>query len=187
MADVIIRDGSSGRGATVNVDGEVKVRAHTDPSAKVSAEDGNSYILTSGKVAIGASGTEGILYFKNSDTVSFHLQSIDVSNDVATDWVFRKNPTTGTLISGGDTVVSLNTNFSSGKSITETSRIGTDASTVTDGDDFAAIYLAANDHGELDYQGAIIIGPTDSISAESTVGAAASVVATFHFYEEAEE
>lgn len=146
------------------------------------SEKGTAFSITSGSVAIGASGTEGILYFKNTGDGEFHIDSIMVSNDVDARWVVYRNPTTGTLISGGASVTPINLNFGSTKTLTNTSTKGTDASTITDGTKILTVQSVAGS-GRLRLDGAFILTADNSIALECVVGAAAVLAANIlgHF------
>lgn len=179
----IIVDGSgSGFQAKVTKANQLSVFAVTETGYHASSDDGNAYAITSGNVTIGASGTEGILYFKNTGEGAFHVDSIIFANDVAARWVVYRNPTTGTLISGGSAVTPVNLNFNSNNTLTNTSKKGTDASTITDGTAFVTAEAAV---GTIRFRidGAIILGGADSIAMESVVGAAAELAVTIlgHF------
>ena len=120
----VIKSGENGNTAKVNNNQRLYTYSEVISTSNNATDRGESYTITSGKVAALSSSTEhGIFYFYNAETNPFHVTGAVVSfahtatlttgGDAHLVQVYR-NPTTGTLISAptGNMVV-CNRNFSS--------------------------------------------------------------------------
>jgi len=96
-----------------------------------------------------------------------------------------KNPTTGTLITGGTAVTVVNTNFGSGTAPFDGSAIkGADSLTITDGTIMENWTQSAPGNDNQNFQGAIILGPGNSIGLEVKPSAVGDICTAWQVYVE---
>jgi hypothetical protein len=135
----VIQDGK-GTKNLAKVDGEG--RLHTESVVQTFAEkvafDGDSYNINTGTINLTSANTSGTLYMKNTGseniviTAFFYLLGNTNGTGDTLVRVFR-NPTTGTLISGGTAITPVNRNFGSAKALSATVLKGAEGDTVTNG------------------------------------------------------
>lgn len=110
----VIKDGRTGNVATVNAQGQLSVRAITEPELEDASELGQAYIWASGNLDIDAGDT--MLLVKNTSDTALHITGIIVSaGNVATRYVIHL-PTTEVTVTagaGGAVVVGVNINTGS--------------------------------------------------------------------------
>lgn len=154
MPDFIIRDAASGRAAEVNAINHLETVAVTVAASTYSTERGDSYNINTtignggSKLSLTNASESGLLYIKNTESG----QQSGVDKDLVIDTLFInlgtstngsgeaivrivRNPTAGTLISGGTSMSAVNRNFSNSKTPNATILYGGQGSTVTDGSD----------------------------------------------------
>jgi hypothetical protein len=136
----IIKDGV-GKGFYAKVDSTN--RLHTDssqlPRSAVAAFNGDAYNINTGTINLTGTSDSGLLYVKNTgdnsiviETFIYLLGNTDGSGDTQVQII--RNPTTGTLITGGTAFSAVNRNFNTSKTLSATILKGAHGTTVTDGD-----------------------------------------------------
>jgi hypothetical protein len=174
-----IRSGSgTSYEAKVTQDQRLSTRASTSHRFLIaSEEDSLSYIVATGSfISISTINTEyGILYFKNTSTDEhFHIKEIRTCGTNLTQWKYYKNSTTGTLISGAVAGIATNIDFKSPRTIEGIVYKGANGVTLTDGTLFDQM-ICETGHCEEHFEGALILGPGNSIAMTVQVPVAASV------------
>jgi len=131
----------------------------------------------------------GIFYLKNIHvSKQLHVAFWRQSSSVTAQWRVLKNPTGGTLISGGTDIVPENSNFSSGKTAIATIKKGSDAQTITGGSLLGQHTTSAYAALHLPNDGAITLMTGNSIAIECKPTAAAAVGLTMTiWFEDPEE
>jgi len=163
MPDVI-KSGDSGNVAIVNDEGRVLTDSIAKTDLGHAAQSGKTFALTTDFISLTTLGSySGIIYIKNTDTVYIEIGVLRACGTTLSQWKIYKNPTTGTLISGGAAITPVNTNFISGVSLSVTAVKGADARTVTDGT-LLGQWVCAADNCEFILDGAIILAPNNSIA-----------------------
>lgn len=140
-----IQDGA-GDGKFAQVDSVKRLRTHasTLTLAEVATDNEDSYNLNSGAdgLTVTSGNESGLIYFKNNETRSFRIKLIVINLGASTGGTntkirIYKNPTTGTLISDGNTsgVISSNRNFGSSNTLADSLVFNAAATdeTITDG------------------------------------------------------
>lgn len=171
MSCIMIQDGS-GKGylAKVNSENRIETVAITFPEvAHISAEDQQAYVVASDFVSLTTTGSfNGIQYIKNTSTTkNLHVERIRVCSSEAGHIQCKliKNPTTGTLISDANEGTKVNSNFSSNNLFQGlTYAASADGKTITDGTQSSNFIIKSPGHTIQDYQGALILGPSDSLA-----------------------
>lgn len=150
------------------------------------AHDGNTFFVPTDFIALTTTASyTGIWYITNTSvTHNIHVEGIRSSSTVASLWRLIKNPTTGTLISAGTAVTAVNTNFSSGKTLTGTCKKGVDAQTITDGTLIGQWMTGTYGVFERSYEGSIILGTGNSLALECKPSAASTVGSTMSVWME---
>jgi len=161
-----IRDGT-GSTSTAKVTGknQLAVAADTMPREGRAAFDGYLHAFTTGPITLTTTGSySGLLYITNSDSRPIYIWQIVAFGTVAVRWQFVKNPTTGTLISGGTSISATNVNFASTLTLGATLKKGGDGSTVTNGTTFLYAGNPAFDASSPLTRTPIIIGQSGSFA-----------------------
>jgi hypothetical protein len=129
----------------------------------------------------------GILYFKNDSDVHFHLEVLKAGTTTGTvKFKVIRNPTTGTLISGGTTGAAQSTKFTSAESIDGTIKIGANGSTVTDGTTLDHFLVTNTQYFNFGYNGSIILLPGNSIAIMANPSVSCEVQVSILGYHEEE-
>jgi hypothetical protein len=135
----ILKDGV-GKGFYAKVDStnRLHVDASQLPRSSVAAFDGNAYNINTGTINLTGTTNSGLLYVKNTGEKTIVIASFiyllgntDGSGDTLVQVI--RNPTAGTLISGGSEITPVNRNFNTSKTAAATVLKGSHGSTVTDG------------------------------------------------------
>lgn len=151
------------------------------------AENQDAYFIPSSHISLTTTASfSGVIYLLNTDDRNFHMYSIRTCNDVVCQWNFYKNPTTGTLISGGTLVAPENADFGSATLFTGEARYGADALTVTDGSVFAQ-HINDVGHTTMEPYGAIILRKNDAFAVTAKPASAGTVCVTILGYYAEEE
>ncbi len=170
---MIIRDPQNGQGArVVGVEGRLRTAAETLSIGAHETFVGHGYELLSGIINMTGTTESGLLYVRNTGIVDLVFDHLDVflgvSDAGSLDSVVRvyRNPTAGTLISAGVTLVTaaINRNFGSANVPTATMLTGAVGLTVTasDGVNFLEILGPPATHS-IDLDG-IVLPPNASIA-----------------------
>jgi len=181
-----IEDGTgSGVTAEVNVDNRLSTTSVSIPEIAYHALKGNSYSFPSNFLSLTGAGTHAILYVKNTaHNLYLHISDIRISCDVSTKWRLWKNPSAGTIITGGATLDPVNLFFESGNSAQVTAKIGGQGFTLTDGTLVGQALIPAG-AGNMQVDNAIILGTDDTVAMTAEVGGAGTVGVTWlGFYDD---
>lgn len=137
-----IQDGTGfGYRAKVSEENRLFVDSKDTSAATRSAMDGDLFNFNTGIIVLTSANTSGLYYFKNNEptaemiiTRTFYNvgSSTGGSGYLVTDII--RDPTAGTLITGGTNVDPVNLNFGSSKVLNADSLKGAEGLTVTDGD-----------------------------------------------------
>jgi len=139
MSDFIQDGTGAGYRAKVDSDNHVHVRSVSESGGTDAALSGNLFNINTETVVLTSANASGLVYMKNTDTVPWVVNRVFYNAGPSTggtgDFLAEvvANPTTGTLISGGTTLVPHNLNFGSSNELTGTVLKGAEGSTITDG------------------------------------------------------
>lgn len=165
-----ILDGAgSNRRAKVNSRNKLLVRSTAEPIvAAVSAEQGLSYLLASDFISLTTTGSfNALMYVKNTSTnKNLHIGKIRTCSSGSGFMQVRliAQPTSGTIVSDANSSDLSNANLSSGNVFDGISYSASgDGKTITDGSNFAQFINMSPGHSVQDYEGSIVLGPSDSI------------------------
>jgi len=164
---MIIQDPATGNTAAVDDKQRLQTRSVTVPVMTDRSHDaGESFVFASGDfINITTVDTEtGFLYIKNNSTSKdLHIQSIRTCGTQTQKWKLYSNVTAGTLVSGA--VAGSNNNLNLGSSVASDVTVykGADATTITDGT-MMEHWINEIGHSKEDFQGALILGPSDTIA-----------------------
>lgn len=143
---------------------------------------GQAYWIATDFIALTTTASfSGILYIKNTSlTDRIHIAFWRQSSTVNCLWQVHKNPTTGTLITGGTAVTPENAQFSSGKSLAGTAIKGADALTVTNGTLIGQHATSAYNALPLNIGGGLVLetNNTVAVSAKPTVAGSVGITLT---------
>lgn len=103
--------------------------------------EGHAYNINTGTINLTSGNESGLLYLLNSEDEDLivasyiYLLGNTTGGTTAEDHLIQvyKNPTTGTLISGGTDFVPVNRDFGSANTLTATVKKGAEGSTITNG------------------------------------------------------
>ena len=168
--------------AKINSDGSLSTTAVINHVMHYASHNGVAFTLPIADLSLtSASGESGILYIENTGDYDLHISSVFLSNDEVTRWRMYKNPTSGTLISGGSALTPVNLNFSSGVTLDATVLSGTDGSTVTDGT-MSQVGKKQTGLADFEIQSAVVIGRGNSmaITAEPTADCTVDLVVSIY-------
>jgi len=175
-----IKDGrGNGREAGVNTNYQLEAFAEMVSVSAFASLSGATFLLPTSFIALTTTATEhGIIYLKNRESVNIRIGSILVSSDQSTQWKLVRNPTLGTLITGGTDIVPANAHFENDTEMTgdEKPKAGANGSTVTDGT--LAGCALVNGVQDLALEGAIILGPNKALALTAEIGATTNVAVT---------
>jgi len=153
-----------------------------------SAHHGDAYWIHSHYVSLTTTGSfSGIMYLKNTHSENnVHLSTVRTccSEIGAFKWQAIKNPTAGTLITGGTSVTPVNSNFTSNRDMTATAIKGADGLDITDGEMMGTWTDGGPGHSVSEIDGTIILGPGDSIAIECQPSVATDVCTTWQVWVE---
>ena len=135
-----IEDGR-GKGFQVAVDStnRLEVHAATVDEERIATVEGEAWQFGSATVAFTAATASAILFVKNTDTRDMIIDRLRLHLGTVTggtgDWTLGivRNPTAGTLVSGGTVITPTNINHGSSKEPSGTFLRGVQGSTLTDG------------------------------------------------------
>lgn len=184
----LVNNGPGGKiGTHVDQNNQAHVFAVNKTVTQDAVSKGLAYNINSGLIELTSATESGILYFKNNEspikgesTIVIDAIAIGIDDEGTTagmtDITVIKNPTTGTLISGASTtnLINQNRNFGSSNTLDSLIYVGTEGSTVTDGEDFALLKQQPGTRGyynidiELPKGSSIAIKMDTDTSANST-------------------
>lgn len=149
---MIIEDGTgNGRCVRVDDDNRLHVKALRLPEGLDAVVRANLFHVTTGIINLTSATESALLYLKSTDTQSpLVIARVTVTSGLSTGGTnalrYRvvRNPTAGTLISGGSALTFVNQNFSSSLVPSATALKGAQGSTVTDGVNLEDRQMALN-------------------------------------------
>jgi stress response protein SCP2 len=154
---IIIKDGvGTGNQAQVDTTNRLRTRTVSATESEEAAKEGNAFNLNTGVITLTSANESAVMYVKNNDSDTFHIESIALGIDNATGITagdqFKitivRNPTVGTIVSDAvDVDINVNRNFGSVDTITSDVYKGGEGKTLTDGID--ALLLYQGDSGRL--------------------------------------
>lgn len=113
----------------------------------ISTLEGNTFSFASGAITLTTAGVSALLYVKNNEEIplvveSMRFQAFNSTGgaDGIPTWGVIKNPTGGTIISGGTVANPSNANFGSSKTIDVDLRRGAEGMTLTGGTTHANLF-----------------------------------------------
>ena len=156
--------GREGTGLLVNTKGQALTQSLIEPRVAEATIDGKAFYLHSGFISLTtAAGFSGALFLRNDSQNKLSIHSIRTCGTVVQQWEMYRNPTAGTLISGGTAKTPQNLNFSSGGVFNGTVLAGVDGHTVTDGD-LMAHWINDVGHSTELLQGAMLLGLNNTLA-----------------------
>lgn len=178
--DMTIKDGR-GRGYDASVSDVNRLNVSSKSQARsfyISRDDGLTFNLIS--TDAGAAAGDLIFYLKNtSSTRNIHLDRIEYHSANAAVWKVWQVTGTGS----GTAITPSNLNLTSSKTA-EAAGLGNGAITgLTTGDQMGTHRNGADGHGDMTFEGALILGPNDAIAVEYDTGTtgAAEIEAIFWY------
>lgn len=174
---MIIQDGTgSGNQLRINDLNHLEADAVTYTRiADVSLRTKQAFTIATNFVNITTTASfSGLLYIKNTDSegrdmLIEHIRlcgdgGAGAMNMESIKCIVYRNPTTGTLISGGTTLDVLNNNFGSFNEFNGVAKVGADGLTVTDGGHFTQFETHTPGHSILDFNDSIVLPKNSSIA-----------------------
>lgn len=164
-----IEDGT-GKGyfAGINKDNLLRTFSLIEFPMEAFSHKGDAYIIPSDFISLTNIATySGVLYFKETSvTDRTHVHAIRTSSSQPTLWKLLKNPTAGTLITGGTDLVPNNMNFASGKTLSALSKVGTAGAglTVTDGTLLGQWQTSAGQSVQIILDGSLILNTGNTLA-----------------------
>jgi len=176
MSTQIKDGGGTGRLAQVDAAFRLLVSATSRELFAATSQDAKKGFWTSsGFVSLlAASGESGVYFHNNSGQVPHLLQQIHMSGLSNVKWRLIKNPTAGTLVSAGSTVVPQNLDSESPIALGGVFLSGSDGATVTDGAAWAHWATAVGDT-VVNLGGAVVLNPGGTLALMADVVADADV------------
>jgi len=181
MSEAVIKDGT-GKGFSASVNSNNRLRTHAETLEllpAVSLRDGKAFMYKTDFVALTTTGSfSGLVYIQNSSTTPLAVMAIRTCGTAYCQWRILKNPTGGTLISGGTASTPLAMNFTSAEDFEGTALVGADTNTVTGATVLGTWINGGPGHSVEEFSGALILGQGDSVALEVQPSAAATVCST---------
>lgn len=180
----IIQDPFTSKAVLVTEQGQLTTRATTITDIAEASDNGNCYSCPTDFLAITTPDVwYGVWYLKNTNTHPYHIDFIRASSKAGvTQWKIIKNPTTGTLISGGTLFIPKNTNFSSALQSGLEFRIGGEGFTLTNGDLLGQMQAMYSER--FDVNGTIIIPAGSTIAVMAKCSVATDIGSTLQIYKD---
>lgn len=178
--------GVIGTTAIVNKEGRLLTRSETVSVLAHAATEGNGFSVCSDFIALTTTASfSGILYFKNTNEQPFKIAQLTMNCTQTAQWYTYKNPTTGTLISGGTAKTPTNVDFGSGMLFSGTILSGADGLTVTDGSILNNI-VSGIGHTSVNFDGGVIIRQNNTFAVTCKPSAAGTFAfCVLGYFEEA--
>jgi len=149
--------------------------------AVASADRSDAYTATTGTAQIfcaNAAGESGVLWIQNASQTQLALSGIYASASANGIWRIYRNPTSGTLLSGGTVVSPTNLNFASAKKFDGEVRYGASGTTATGGT-IVALGLVLPGFRILPLEGGLVLSASNSMALTfEPAGTDSSVTAT---------
>ncbi len=169
--------------ALVDANGNLLTLATTLELLAAASVKGDAFNAPTSQITLTTTGSySGLLYLKNTTSRDIHIGGFSLTSDVAGQWRIIRNPTTGTLISGGSDIVPANLDFASGAAFQGDTKEGVDAQTITDGSIVSDWNLPAG-RTPVSTGGSVILrsGNSIAITFKPSVAGDASLSMNFFF------
>jgi len=140
MSNFSIKDGT-GRGTSAEVTESYKLMtlSVTEAISAHHAFEETAFNINTGNITLTSANASSVLYLKNNDDADMVIESFiynlgsSTGGSGFTQVQVERNPTSGTVISGGTSFDAVNRNFGSAKTLTATSKKGAEGSTSSGG------------------------------------------------------
>jgi hypothetical protein len=141
MSDTMILDGTgNGIRAKVSQEKRLFVSGEDFTGSLIATLSGFTFSFASGAITLTSANTSALLYVKNNYDIGLIIESVRFQAFDSTGgaggiptWTLLKNPTAGTIISGGTAASPSNANFGSNNTVDVTLMRGAEGLTFTDG------------------------------------------------------
>ena len=188
---IIIEDGKgSGRSAGVDIHNHLQTAAVTRTEmSRASQEDGEAFIFATGAFTAytSAAGEGAVLYIKNTSTTRLlHIHSLRTCATQQAKWIMYKGTTGGDIVTTATAGTKENINLTSSATAEATVYRGADNDTQTGGT-FLSQWINNAGHSLEEYQGAVILGQSDTLCLTVAVTTNGDVCARFLGYFEDKE
>lgn len=138
--NIIIKDGTgSGNSAQVTPSNKLQTLTVTEDISAHHCFEEEAYNVNTGTISLTSAGESGVLYFKNLEdeeiiiSAFFYLLGTNTGGSGDTLVQVHRNPTGGTLISGGTAIIPVNRNFGSSRTLNVTALKGAEGLTLSGG------------------------------------------------------
>lgn len=169
---MIIQDGQTSHSAKVSDLGRLEVNALSFDLIEHYNDEGEAYNYNTGTINLTSANESALAYLKNNESEDvivpsfiFLLGNSNSSGDV--NLKIYRNPTAGTLISGGSSAVPVNRNFGSSNTLSGSFLKGAEASTITSSDG-VAISSIVQDGGRTVVSVSVILPKGSSVGVSIT-------------------
>jgi hypothetical protein len=148
----VIEDGTgTGNKAKVNGNQRLYVNGVVIDENLQATKIGNSYNVNSGIITLTDAVDTPIMYLKNNEEQSIHIDAIAVGIGPSTGGTggipkitVVRNPTAGTITTGSDVDINSNRNYGSSNTLTVDAKKGATGLTMTDGEDHIIFFQTSN-------------------------------------------
>ena len=177
---VEIRDGKGTTyTAKVTASNQLSVLADSMPRAGAAAFASKLHGVTTDVIALSTTGSfNGVLYIQNNSALQVYVWHMVLFATVNARWQVVKNPTAGTLISGGTAVTPTNLNFASTVAYDGSVLKGANGDTVTDGTTFMYGGSTAFEASHVLDNTPLILGQSDALAILCRPAASGDVYAS---------
>lgn len=188
MSNFIIEDGTGdGYKLEITPNNEAKVLATVyDRAANNSEQYGTTFNVDSDFISYTTTSSySGLLYIQNDDPGKIlHIDAFRVSSTATCLFRNIKNPTTGTLVSGGSAITPQALNFSSTQTALATCKKGADGLTITNGTLVGSGAVPAYATTSIDLRSTVVLAYGDTVAVEvKPTGSASIAISARIFYE----
>lgn len=172
---MFIENGNGGGGhfLEINKDGQALTQSEIHKEIKQHSTIGEAFVITSGFISVSATAdqTSALLYIKNTSTTkSILINRVQPNSEVAAKWRLKVDPTG---LSASTATAAVNMNRSSSNTLDATVEYGAQDATVTGGT-VLADWIVPGGAADFSLEGALILGPNDSLAVEVIPFAAAT-------------
>lgn len=177
---IIESGGRKSYSAIVDSDGRLLVHAINNDQISDASVDGLAYTIHSDFVSLTTTASfSGMLYVKNTGTLPFFIEKLNLYGTAVAQWYLYKNVTAGTLVSAGVAKTPGNLNLGVSLSFPGSVLAGADARTITDG---MVLTQAICDIGgcTLDLNGSLMIPQNSSIALSCKPSVAGTYAVLVH-------
>lgn len=170
----IIRDATGeGNGAKVDVNNRVHALAVSIGVQTEAAIEGDAYNVNTGLITLTSDSPSALFYFKNNNGNPILIPRVfyNIGDSNGTGRLFLeviKNPSTGTIVSGGTAFDPVNFDFGSAKSLTVDCLKGQEGDTFTNGEVFASTLVPSDNARVLIGLDTIVLSPGASFGIRVT-------------------